>query len=341
MPFAAPVSDDLAGRYGFIYFYLENQCVLRGTGSFFRYHHRLFQLFLYLNMSKQMHVALVTSVDLPELFGGEKLLIPALQHLGIRVSVCIWTDPQVQWRDFDAVIIRCPWDYHEKLAMFLDWLAVLRRDQVRVINELDTLHWNLNKKYLFELTQLQLPVIPSFCLSPQDQRSLSELMDMMGSTQLVIKPVQSAGAWRTLRVNPENIAEVNVDFEQWRTEQDFLVQIFMPEIMSEGEWSLIFFKGEFSHALVKRAKSGDFRVQSDHGGTVHVAQAPQAMIAQSQRILGALKQMPCYARVDGVVRDGQFMLMELELLEPELFLEIDPQAPHRFAKAIQSLLVDA
>jgi glutathione synthase/RimK-type ligase-like ATP-grasp enzyme len=289
-------------------------------------------------MPKAPHLAIVTSADLPELFGGEKLLLPALAQLGIHTTICIWDDPDVIWQDFDAIIIRCPWDYHEKLPAFLQWLEALHDLKLRVINELATLQWNLNKKYLFELSQQQLPVIPSFCLSPTDQHTLPELMQLLGSEELVVKPVQSAGAWRTLRVNRDNLAQMDRDFSAWRREQEFLVQPFMPEITQDGEWSLIFFQGEYSHALIKRAKAGDFRVQSDHGGTVHVIDAPVAMQAQALQILQAVKHMPCYARVDGVVRDGQFMLMELELLEPELFLELDPQAPQRFAQAIAAAL---
>jgi glutathione synthase/RimK-type ligase-like ATP-grasp enzyme len=292
-------------------------------------------------MNNQFHIAVVTSADLPDLFGGEKLLPPALREMGVQTSICIWDDPTVQWQEFDAVILRCPWDYHEKLTDFLQWLERLRAMKLLVINDLETLVWNLNKKYLFELSSKQLPIIPSLCVTPQDLRSLAELMKELDSDQIVIKPVQSAGAWRTLRVNPDNIDEVDRDFAVWRRQQDFLVQPFMPEIMQDGEWSLIFFDGEFSHALIKRAKAGDFRVQSDHGGTVQLALAPNVMRAQAELILKALTQMPSYARVDGVMHDGQFMLMELELLEPELFLELDEQAPQRFAKAIMAKLTMA
>ncbi|WP_395004701.1 RimK family alpha-L-glutamate ligase, partial [Undibacterium sp.] len=213
--------------------------------------------------------------------------------------------------------------------------------KVKVINDLDTLIWNLNKKYLFELSQKQLSVIPTICVTSDDQDSLAELMKQLDSKQIVIKPVQSAGAWRTLRVNMDNMLEVDRDFSVWRQEQDFLVQPFMPEIMSEGEWSLIFFNGVFSHALIKRAKTGDFRVQSDHGGTVQGIEVSAALRMQAQTILNALECMPCYARVDGVMRDGQFLLMELELLEPELFLELEEHAPQRFAQAILARLTNS
>lgn len=283
---------------------------------------------------KTYRIALVSSKDYPELFKGEKLLVPALRDLGHEVDVCIWDDPDVTWQHYDAVVIRCPWDYYEKLPQFLTWLDALAAGKVRVINEIDTLRWNLNKSYLFELSQAGLPVITTQLVALSDQRSLIQIFDAMLSEEIVIKPVESAGAWRTLRINFDNLAEYELRFNDWRREQDFLVQAFMPEIVDAGEWSLVYFDGQFSHAVVKRAKTGDFRVQSNHGGTVVKADAPKNICAQALKILQFLPRMPCYARVDGVVRDGAFLLMELELLEPELFLEIEAQAAHRFAMAI-------
>jgi glutathione synthase/RimK-type ligase-like ATP-grasp enzyme len=160
----------------------------------------------------------------------------------------------------------------------------------------------------------------------------------MQAQEIVVKPTQSAGAWRTLRINRDNAVDHEAELGEWRAKQTFLAQAFMPEIVSEGEWSLVFFDGEYSHSLLKRAKHGDFRVQSDHGGTVEAQTATLAMQDQAQSILRSLKAMPLYARVDGVIRDGQFMLMELELIEPELFLEVDTRAAARFASAIQARL---
>ncbi len=283
---------------------------------------------------KKYRIALVSSQDYPALFKGEKLLLPALRDLGHEVDVCIWDAPDVLWQHYDAVVIRCPWDYYEKLPQFLAWLDQLAACKVKVINDIETLRWNLNKSYLFELSQAGLPVIPTQLVARSDQRTLGQIFEAMQSAEIVIKPVQSAGAWRTLRLNLDNLDDAKLSFDGWRREQDFLVQAFMPEIVAAGEWSLVYFDGEFSHAVMKRAKEGDFRVQSNHGGTVLMADAPENICTQALQILQFLPRMPCYARVDGVVRDGQFLLMELELLEPELFLEIETPAAHRFAKAI-------
>jgi glutathione synthase/RimK-type ligase-like ATP-grasp enzyme len=283
---------------------------------------------------KKYRIALASSQDLPDLIEGEKLLLPALRESGHQVDVCIWDAPEVVWKNYDGVIIRCPWDYYEKLPQFSAWINALETENVHVINDIETLRWNINKSYLFELSQAGLPVIPTELVNSSDRRSLREIFDTTQSEEIVIKPVQSAGAWRTLRINFANLADTEPSFSAWREEQDFLVQPFMPEIVRAGEWSLVFFDGQFSHALVKRAKDGDFRVQSDHGGTVLKADAPASICKQALRILQFLPRMPTYARVDGIVRGDDFLLMELELLEPRLFLEIETLAAHRFATAI-------
>ncbi|MBC3881072.1 hypothetical protein H8K35_00840 [Undibacterium sp. LX40W] len=283
-------------------------------------------------------VAIVTCADLPELFGGEKSLIPALKQLQMSPQVVVWDDPQVPWSTFDLILIRCTWDYHQKIAAFQAWLKMLSTLDALVVNDVSTMQWNLDKNYLFELQGKKCQVIPSIRLQPEDSRSLKALIDLMAVDEIVVKPTQSAGAWRTLRVNRENAAAHESEFNEWRREQSFLLQAFMPEIVSQGEWSLVFFDGQYSHSLLKRAKDGDFRVQSDHGGTVLPHQATQDMQQQAQTILQSLSKMPLYARVDGVMRAGKFMLMELELVEPELFLEVDPLAAQRFASAIHSRL---
>lgn len=279
-------------------------------------------------------IALLTSADHPQLTLGEVLLPPALQALGAQVQICVWDDPDIQWKEFDAVVVRCPWDYYKKLPAFLSLLDHLEEHAVPVLNDVPTLRWNLNKNYLFELEQQGCAVIPGVRITPEDGRSLSQLMQDLGCDEAVLKPVQSAGAWRTLRLQADQLDAAEQQFAQWRGEQDFLLQAFMPEIVHEGEWSLVFYNGTYSHGLLKRAKAGDFRVQSDHGGSVHVMDIPLAIQQQAAAMLQVLKHMPCYARVDGVIRDGQLILMELELLEPELFLELDKEAAPRFASAI-------
>ena len=234
---------------------------------------------------KKYRIALVTSKDFPELTSGEKLLPHALGDLGHEVDICIWDAKDVIWQNYDAVVIRCPWDYHKKITQFLAWLDLLAICQINVINDIETLRWNLNKSYLFELLQAGLPVIPTQLVASSDQRTLHEIFKAMHSKEIVVKPVQSAGSWRTLRIDSNNLVDAESSFNTWRREQDYLVQAFMPEVVSDGEWSLIYFNGQFSHALVKRAKKGDFRVQSEHGGTASRADAQENIRTQTLKIL--------------------------------------------------------
>ncbi|TXI89816.1 MAG: hypothetical protein E6Q34_09960 [Burkholderiaceae bacterium] len=285
-------------------------------------------------MTTKKSVAITTCEELPDLFGGERLLVPALESLGWHTSIRVWDDPKVDWTQFDLVLVRCLWDYHQKLAQFEAWLARLKELGVKVVNDIDTMRWNLDKRYLFQLADEGCRLIPGICVERGDARSLLQLLDELAVEEIVVKPVQSAGAWRTLRIHRGNAQEHEAAYAEWRQEQAFLVQTFMPEIVEEGEWSLVFFNGEYSHSLLKRAKQGDFRVQSDHGGVVEARKASVRMQEQASALLQKLDQRPCYARVDGVCRHGDFYLMELELIEPELFLEVDPQAAMRFAQAI-------
>lgn len=282
----------------------------------------------------KQRVALLTSADHPELCLGEVLLPPALREMNVDVDICVWDDPSIAWKNYDALVLRCVWDYYKKMPQFMAWLEHIQSQGLTLINDARTLRWNLDKRYLFELAEKGCRLASSILVSREDQRPLSAWLKDFGGREMVLKPVQSASAWRTLRINQHNLDEAQAQFDTWRHEQDFILQAFMPEIVEEGEWSLVYFDGIYSHCLLKRAKQGDFRVQSDHGGTVHTAVLPPGIQEQAAAILRQLDEMPCYARVDGVIRGGQWILMELELLEPELFLEIDPAAPQRFAEAI-------
>lgn len=281
-----------------------------------------------------MKIALVTCQAQLDLYGGEKLLISALSGLGHDVAIPVWDDAKVVWSEFDAVVLRCTWDYHQKLAQFHVWMDALESRQVCVINPLSILRWNINKRYLFEMAKHTAAVIPTCLIEPSDTRSLAQMMEALAVKEAVLKPLQSAAAWRTIRVLADDIVKAEDQFAHWRGEQEFLLQAFMPEVVDEGEWSLMFFNGVYSHSVLKRAKHGDFRVQSDHGGTVHALECPMHLQVQAQAMLAQLEHTPCYARLDAVVRGDALYLMELELIEPELFLEHHPEAAQRCARAI-------
>ena len=248
-----------------------------------------------------MLIALVTWRGLPELAADDRLLRDALVRSGADARAVVWDDPDVDWRAFDAIVIRSTWDYHKRVDEFRAWIDSM--DGLPLWNPPAVLRRNLHKSYLLELQAQGVNIVPTL-LVPRGQG-------------FIVKPAVSATAFRT---------------ERHETDCDVLVQPFVPEIVDDGELSFVFFAGRFSHAVRKRVASGEFRVQSDFGGTAERFDAPPELIEQAGEITNMLGEQWLYARVDCVVRDGRLMLMELEATEPSLFL--DEAAAERFADAI-------
>ena len=283
-------------------------------------------------------IAFATSADYPPIQPDDAHLAATLQQLGIEPVSCIWNDPAVDWARFDAVLIRTIWDYFRHYAAFLAWLDQLDQRGVPTINNSALLRWNSDKRYLLELAQRGVDTIPTRIAhgSEVDQR----LAPMRGQ-QVVIKPTVSGGAWHTLRgvVGEDGFAQALASLPR---EHDYLLQPFVTEVLSAGEWSLLYFAGAFSHAVLKRPAAGDYRVQSEHGGTTEPATPDVSTLAAAERVLAAAAALGhgdlAYARVDGVISAGQFMLMELELVEPFLFLAEQPETAECFARQLAKRL---
>lgn len=254
-----------------------------------------------------MHIAFVTWSGLPQLASDDQLVREELQREQHDVTAAVWDDASIDWRSFDAIVIRSTWDYHKRTDDFRAWLASL--GDAPLWNPRAIVERNLHKSYLLDIPN----AVPSRIVQPGTQVEIRE--------RSVVKPVVSATAYRTTIVDRPFIAEL-----------ESIVQPFVEEVTTKGEWSLIFFAGEFSHAVLKRAKDGDFRVQNDFGGTAVAMTPPRALIEDAHAILESIKTPWLYARVDGVERDGHLLLMELEMTEPSLFL--DREAALRFSKAI-------
>ena len=276
-------------------------------------------------------IAFATSLALEYLTDSDRLAAQALKGLGARVIPAIWTDETVNWKRFDKIVIRSPWDYFEHQDRFRAWFDVLDRAGVPVENPTSILRWNLDKVYLRELG---VPTVPTEWVERGAGVDIAEVMARRGWERAVMKPTISAGAHETWVTTPEEAPARHERLGAILRRCGVMIQRFMPEIATEGEWSFLFFRGEFSHAVVKRPRAGDFRVQVEHGGSADEATPTPELLAQAQRVVSALKSAPLYARVDGLDVNGTFLLMELEALEPDLFLGHSPGAPERFAKAV-------
>jgi glutathione synthase/RimK-type ligase-like ATP-grasp enzyme len=286
-------------------------------------------------------LAIATCADLASIQPDDAHLAASLERLGLPPTVCVWNDPAVDWSAFDAVLIRTIWDYFKHHAAFLDWLDQLDRLGIPTINDSALLRWNSDKRYLLELAQHGVAIIPTQLASTA---ALPDVLAAMPGQSVVIKPSVSGGAWHTLRGTAGDAAFADA-VAQLPRGHDYLVQPFVPEVVSDGEWSLLYFAGEFSHAVIKRPAAGDYRVQGEYGGSAEPAQPDAATLAAADRALAAVAAIGhgdyAYVRVDGVVSGGRFLVMELELIEPFLHLAAHPAAAERLAQNVAARLLPA
>jgi glutathione synthase/RimK-type ligase-like ATP-grasp enzyme len=278
-------------------------------------------------------VALATSAKYPDLTDDDRLLLRPLADCGLNTIPAIWTDPNFVWSSCDAVVIRSCWDYHLKSEEFLRWIASLEKEGVAVLNSPALIRWNTDKAYLRNLETRGVTIVPTVWPEPGLSMGLRDHLQKLDWQKAVVKPRISATAQRTQLVTKDDARSTQNLFDELRHGVGVMLQKFVDRIAEEGEWSLIFFAGEFSHAVLKIPSVGDFRVQNDFGGSSRIAEPPPCAMQSATGILRLLDPT-VYARVDGVLEDDQFLLMELELIEPALFLDCHPEAPLRFANAI-------
>lgn len=260
--------------------------------------------------------------------------IGPLAQLGWRVSTVSWRQNEIPWSAFDAVIIRSTWDYWNNVAAFLDILAKIDRES-RLANALDLVRWNLSKTYLADLQDKAVGIVPTIWPDRVLEESFSAFFRQLDCDELVIKPVVGANgedAFRVSRSEPHGrLAWIAGRFSHCKA----MVQPFMSKILTEGEYSLFFFNGRFSHAILKTPAESEFRSQEERGADIQTFVPEKPLLLRGQQALCALSGTPLYARVDFVRNnEDDFLVMELELIEPSMYLRTDPEAPTRFARAI-------
>lgn len=282
-------------------------------------------------------IAIATCEGHPHAADADAPFIAALTSRGIHTRRLAWSDPHAPWHTFTACVIRSTWDWHERPAEFRAWMDRVE-PLTTLINPAPTLRWSLDKRYLADLESAGIRCVPTRYLDIPNAALAPQLIRQAASDagwpRIVIKPSLGATAYRTALITAD------ADLETWAAANpDFtgtlLLQPFLNSITSHGEFSLTFFNHHFSHAARKLPKPGDFRVQSDFGGTLHPATCPPQELALAERCLRALPAPALYARVD-IARsaDNQPMLMELELVEPDLFLDVHPPSAAAFADAV-------
>lgn len=274
------------------------------------------------------HIAFVTSKDQPHLTHSDAAVVPILQEKDVMVTAIPW-ESMTDWSIFDMVVIRSAWNYHIHYPMFLSWLDTLEKQNVYVWNAVPTLRWNTLKTYVSAMIDRGVPMVPTRVIS--DISHIPETF--LPWDTIVIKPAVSASSYETKTYKAHDTRHWQSDIRRLLKSGPVLAQKYM-ESIRDGEYSFIFFNKTYSHAVLKTPKKDDFRIQEEYGGTVTPIKPSASHIRAAQSILDHISEPLLYARVDGLIIQGSFVLMEVELCEPELFLNSNKLAPKHFATAI-------
>lgn len=286
----------------------------------------------------------------------DRLLAEALARRGLSAVRVDWANPEIDWSRFRCAVFRTTWDYFTRYPEFVAWLERVERT-TRLCNVPEIVRWNVDKHYLADLEARGVPAVPTRIFEPGCGTSLSEALADTGWPDVIVKPCVSGGAWHTYRVavaagsvvgggGPHaavgRVAKVG-DLEPiWRDlvgRQAMMIQPFQEDIVERGEVTLMVLNGRFTHSIRKSVTGGDFRVQDDYGGRVHPYEATRDEIDLALRAFAACTPAPVYGRADMVRgNDGRLAIMELELIEPELWLRYHPPAAEAMAEGIAAFL---
>ena len=283
------------------------------------------------------HIALLTSQDFPVLTVSDRKLIPELLTLGNMAEAVVWDEPDVNWINYDALIFRSTWDYFTKQDVFFVWIEDLKRKNIITFNPLVVIKKNAHKFYLQEMESSGIKIIPSVFIPRSENIDIDTLIPYEWK-KVVIKPAVSAGSYLTELFDRSESDFVSDRYTKIIKDHDMIIQKFIPEIQTPGEISMVFFDKKFSHSVIKTPKAGDFRIQSQFGGQ-YVSYTPSDLLVKiGTQIVESVKEDLLYARVDGVLIHDEFHLMELELIEPDLYMDYLPDGQNTFSKVIKEYL---
>ena len=267
---------------------------------------------------------------------------PPLEALGWTIDTVPWRTQDVDWNLFDAVYIGTPWDYPEDPQLFMQVLESIDRSAAVLVNDVALVTWSMSKTYLRDLEDKGVDIVPSIWGEQYHPGMLGDALDRFMVDKLIVKPVISTNATDTYLIGRPDIGTLDSELAITFADRPLVIQPFMERIRSEGEYSLFYFNGRFSHAILKTPKQDDFRVQEEFGAEI-IAVDPEGSLREvGDRILQLVDPMPVYARADFVRgSENRFFLMELELIEPSMYLRMHEAAPQRFARAFDEYVARA
>jgi glutathione synthase/RimK-type ligase-like ATP-grasp enzyme len=274
-----------------------------------------------------MNIVLLSCDSLDGYVVDDNFLVEELTKNDHKVTTLSWTK-NTDWSQFDCAILRTTWDYMERPEEFFKKLELISKE-TKIYNKLDTIKWNIHKSYLETFSKKGIQIVPTIFFKENETLNIPTEW----GNKIVIKPAISAGSYKTLVLNKEDLEKKTYQKEIFPG--DWMCQPFLPQI-AEGEISLIYFNKEFSHALLKVPKQGEFRVQEEFGGGVIPLTPSEELLQIGEKIMGSVSDELLYARVDLISFKNSYALMELELIEPALYFRTHPQAASNFLKALNN-----
>jgi glutathione synthase/RimK-type ligase-like ATP-grasp enzyme len=278
----------------------------------------------------QSLIILATAADQPDITPSDQLYAEALRRRGAEVRGAAWNGPPSAFDGADAVVLRSTWGYYRAAQAFAAWTEAVAAG-TRLFNPIALVRWNMRKDYLDKLAAAGVRV-PQSDLVPAAVETITQVFRERGWPRAVIKPMTGTSGYFVDLVAPHEVAPAIARLPDEVRAGGVIVQEFLPEI-ADGELSLVYFNGAFSHAVRKQPMQGEFRVNSRFGASRRRETPPAEVVAQGAAVLRALPELPLYARIDGVVRGGGLIVLEVEVLEPALFLDFAPPSAERFADA--------
>ena len=266
-----------------------------------------------------------------------ELGIGPLTELGWQVDTVAWRDPGIDWDQYDAVYLCTPWDYPDHFDEFVTLLDRIDASSALLVNERSLVNWNMRKTYLRDLEAGGADIVPSLWCAGFDSADIPGWFEAHDTNTVIAKPEVGANAKDTFVLREPVDADTEALLATVFTNRPFFVQPFIENIQTEGEYSLFYLGGDYSHAILKTPQAGDYRSQEEYGSAVNSVAPEAGLRAAGDRIIALVSPEPVYVRVD-LVRgpDGRFLLMELELIEPSLYLRTDADAAARFAAAFDA-----
>jgi len=293
-----------------------------------------------------MKLAILTCSEMPNMLPYDKEVISMLQKRGVNITVFIWDELLSKKIDFllefDAVLLRTIWDYFEKIDDFLILLDSLEALNVPVFNPIDVVRWNMDKKYLAELQDEGFDIIPTIFNFNGEDNSFAKAVSN-GWEKMILKPMISGGSYHTFVINSNEESKFNKFITEYYINRPFILQEFIPEI-SEGEISTLTLSDfsqlnkEYSYSVIKVPKKGDYRVQFNFGGVYSISEVDPVIKSISSQITKRFGNRLLYQRLDGLWRNGKFLIMEIELIEPDLYLNFSKEALNYWVDSLVNII---